>query len=273
MKKFEGLLICTDIDGTLLASDKTISKENLDAIERFKAGGGIFTFITGRMPFTASNIYEEARANAPYGCINGGGLYDPVAKKYLWRQELERSALDLVDCVDRQVDGIGIQTNTFDGAYFFHNNSAMEYFREVTGLPNIVKHYRDVDEPLAKIVFGDDDEEHIERIKDLLNSHPRASEFDFIRSEKRLYEILPPNTNKGTVLPILAKHVGVDMRRTIAVGDYNNDVGMLKAAGLGIAVANAVEEAKAAADLITVSNDEHAIAQIINDIESGKISI
>ena len=273
MKKFEGILICTDLDGTLLRNDKTISKENLDAIERFKRGGGIFTFITGRMPFTASNIYEEARANAPYGCINGGGLYDPLSKKYLWRRELDRSALDLVEYVDKNVEGIGIQTNTFDGAYFFHNNSAMEYFREVTGLPNIVNHYRDVDEPLAKIVFGDDDEEHIERIKDLLNSHPKASEFDFIRSEKRLYEILPPNTNKGTVLPILAEKLGIDMRRTVAVGDYNNDIGMLKAAGIGIAVANATAEAKAAADLITVSNEDHAIAQIINDIESGKLSI
>ena len=64
-----------------------------------------------------------------------------------------------------------------------------------------------------------------------------------------------------------------DMRRTIAVGDYNNDVGMLKAAGLGIAVANAVKEAKEAADLITVSNEEHAIAQIISDIENGRITI
>ena len=273
MKKFEGILICTDLDGTLLSDDKTISKENLDAIERFKSGGGIFTFITGRMPFTAAGIYDQAKANAPYGCINGGGLYDPTQKKYLWRQELDPSALELVDYVDSQIDGIGIQTNTFDRAYFYHDNSAMQYFREVTGLPNTVKHYRDVDEPLAKIIFGDDDEEHITRAAELLASHPRASEFDFIRSEKRLYEILPPNTNKGTVLPILAKHVGVDMCRTIAVGDYNNDVGMLKAAGLGIAVANAVKEAKEAADLITVSNEEHAIAQIISDIESGQITI
>ena len=51
MKKFEGCLICTDLDGTLFRSDKTVSKENIDAIEYFKSEGGYFTFVTGRMPF------------------------------------------------------------------------------------------------------------------------------------------------------------------------------------------------------------------------------
>ena len=61
------------------------------------------------------------------------------------------------------------------------------------------------------------------------------------------------------------------MEKTVAVGDYNNDISMLKAARLGIAVANACPEAKAAADAVTVSNEEHAIAKIISDIEQGKL--
>ena len=75
------------------------------------------------------------------------------------------------------------------------------------------------------------------------------------------------------MLPRLAEHLGIDMSRTITFGDYNNDVSMLKAAGLGVAVANATAEAKAAADLVTVSNEEHAIAKVIYDIESGRIKI
>ena len=51
MAKFDGILICTDLDGTLLKKDKTVSRENLDAIEYFKANGGYFTYVTGRMPF------------------------------------------------------------------------------------------------------------------------------------------------------------------------------------------------------------------------------
>ena len=56
------------------------------------------------------------------------------------------------------------------------------------------------------------------------------------------------------------------MKNTIAVGDYNNDIAMVKAAGVGYAVANAVDELKAVADKITVSNNEHAIARIIKEI-------
>ena len=69
----------------------------------------------------------------------------------------------------------------------------------------------------------------------------------------------------------LADILGVDARKTVAIGDYNNDVSMIRAAGVGVAVANAVDEAKAAADIVTVSNEEHAIAKIIGMIDSGEI--
>jgi hydroxymethylpyrimidine pyrophosphatase-like HAD family hydrolase len=69
----------------------------------------------------------------------------------------------------------------------------------------------------------------------------------------------------------IAEHLGIDPARTVAVGDYNNDIGMFKAAGLGVAVSNACQAALKAADRITVSNEEHAIAQIISDLESGAI--
>ena len=84
---------------------------------------------------------------------------------------------------------------------------------------------------------------------------------------------VPKGTNKGRVLPILADHLGIDMSKTVAIGDYNNDVEMLRTAHVGVAVSNAVEEAKAAADYITVSNEENAVARVIYDIEEGKLKI
>ena len=72
MGKFDGILICTDLDGTLYRNDKTISDENKAAIEYFKSEGGLFTFITGRMPDYSEEAYMAASPNVPFGCINGG---------------------------------------------------------------------------------------------------------------------------------------------------------------------------------------------------------
>ena len=273
MKKFEGILICTDLDGTLLKTDKSISKENLDAIEYFKSEGGIFTFITGRMPFTAYDMCEWIKPNAPIGCINGGGIFDYDTKSYVYTYELPRAALEIVEDVWQKLPEIGYQVNTFDAIYFPRDNSAMEAFRRATGYPYVKKHHTEVDEPMAKVVFGTESEKAMQKLIKHLSSHPMASEFDFIRSERKLYEILPKGSSKGSVLPRLAEHLGVDMKKTIGVGDYNNDISMLLAAEVGVAVANATPEAKAAADYITVSNDEHAIARIITDIESGDLKI
>ena len=270
MGKFDGILICTDLDGTLLRNDKTISKENREAIEYFKGEGGYFTFITGRMYFTARSLYEMVKPNAPIGCINGGGIYDYEKEKYLWNITLPEGARELVGAVYDAVPSAGIQMNGLDLIYFCRDNDAMKNFRRRTGSPFIEGDYRTLDVPVGKVVFGDE-VDNIPKIAEVLHNHPRSEEFDFIRSERTLYEILPKGSSKGNLLPKLAEFLGVDMSKTVAIGDYNNDISMIRAAGIGIAVANATEEAKAAADHITVSNEEHAIAKIISDIESGEL--
>lgn len=273
MGKFDGVLICTDLDGTLLRSDKSISQENIDAIEYFKSEGGYFTFITGRMPYFSKMVYDAVGANAPVGCVNGGGIYDYEKSEYLWLETLADGIIELVEHVDKNVGGIGIHLNTPDKVYYCRENSATVRYRKATGTPHLVADYKDVDEPLAKIVFCDDDEGRILRAVELLNAHPRANEFDFIRTERILYEVVPKGVNKGVALPRLAAALGIDMSKVVAVGDYYNDVSMLRAAGLSVAVANAVDEVKAVADFVTVSNDEHAIARVIEELEKGVLKI
>ncbi len=271
MKKFEGILICTDLDGTLLRDDKSISHENSEAIEHFKAEGGKFTFITGRMPYFAQGAREMVRPNAPIGCINGGGIYDFEAGEYVCAEVLPREALDLVEYAEKNIPGLGISIYTFERIYFSAENSAMEEFRRATGVANAVMPYRDITLPIAKIVFGDKNRESIKKLAEILPTHPLAENFNFVSSELTLYEILPKGISKGSILPKLAAHLGIDPKKTVAIGDYNNDIPMLRAAAVGVAVANACPEAKAAADYVTASNEEHAIARVIADIESGKI--
>ncbi|MBQ7376366.1 MAG: HAD family phosphatase [Clostridia bacterium] len=270
MKKFENILICTDLDGTLLKDDKSISRENLEAIEYFKSEGGYFTFITGRPPVSSTDIYQKIKPNAPFGCLNGGGLYDGEAKEYVWYVEMSRTVCDMLDAVD-SVLPTGIQVSTLGPVYFCKDNSAMEEFRRITGVPNLAKPYREIEEPFGKIVFADLDTNNIRALASLLASHPRADEFDYVSSEPTLYEILPKGINKGSVFPKLVEYLGIDPKRTVAIGDYDNDVGMLRAAHVGVAVANSSPAALAAADRVTVSNEEHAIARLIHDIESGEI--
>ena len=271
MGKFDGYLICTDLDGTLLRNDKQISAENLNAIAYFQQEGGIFTFITGRMPFFVDQTLAQITPNAPFGCVNGGGLYDHRKQEYLWKGLMPPHVVELIEHVDKTVPGIGIQVYTFHHVYFCQENETMEIFRNATGLPNLVCDYHDVTEPMAKILFGSESDEDIRLVEHTLRSHPMAQEFDFIRSERTLFEILPKGIGKGTAISNLVRLLNLDIRKTIAIGDYNNDISMFRAAQVGVAVANACPDALAAADHITVSNEEHAVAQVIYDLEAGKL--
>lgn len=273
MGKFDGVLMCTDLDGTLLCRDKTISRENRDAIGYFKAEGGLFTFVTGRMPFFVQDMYTAIEPNCPFGCINGGGLYSHTAGKYVWTKELPAESMELAAYAEREIPDLGVQVNLFDRIYFCRENEATARFRAVTRVPDLRGRYEDIVEPIAKIVFCVQDESHMERLAALLAAHPLADKFSFIRSERTLYEILPKDVSKGTVLAKLAELEEIDLRRTVAVGDYNNDIAMIRTAGLGVAVANARPEVKAVADFITVDNEHHAIAAIIDGLDGGRLTL
>lgn len=273
MKKFEGILICTDLDGTLLREDKTVSRENREAIEYFKSEGGYFTFITGRVPCISGSVVEKVRPNAPFGCTNGGGVFDPVKGEYVYMKTVPETVREIVEEVEKQLPQVGFQYDMADTIYFCRENDTMADFRANTGIEHICRDYRTISGPIAKIIFGTKDDAVMDRLISLVNSHPRMAEVNGIRSEHDLYDLVPKGADKGLAITELAKHLGIDIKRTIAVGDYLNDIPMLEKAGVGIAVANALPEVKAAADYVTVSNEEHAIAKIISDIEEGRLKI
>ena len=265
---FDGVLLCTDLDGTLLKNDKSVSRENLEAIEYFKQNGGKFTFVTGRMPYYVVDTLRTIKPNVPFGCSNGGGVYDHVNNEYLWTMGISKEVMELVKFVDQTFTDVGIQVITFHKTYFSKENKVMEVFRKLTGLENHVCHYMDVKEDVAKIMLGADDKQ-IPEIKKALENHPLAEKFDFVRSERFLFEILPKGICKGTAIKKLCELLNIDENKTIAIGDYDNDISMFEAAKVGIAVSNACEAALEKADYVTVSNEEHAIAKVIYDLEKG----
>lgn len=272
MGKFDGILICTDLDGTLIKSDESISDEVKEKIAYFMSEGGYFTIMTGRSPQTARKIADAIKINCPYGCTNGGGLYDHYDEKYVRVTHLAQGYKEIVKYAEKHIDGIGYQVTTEDSMFFCCENEAMERYRQRTGAKHIKGCLDDVENGAVKVVFGDVDRDRMDRVENMVKSCPGAEKFDFVRTEETLFEILPKDVNKGKALKMLCEYLNIDIRKTVAVGDYTNDVEMIKAAGVGIAVENANEDAKAASDYITVSNDEDAIARVIEDIESGKIS-
>ena len=272
MKKFEGLLFCTDLDGTLYNDKKQVSKENLDAIEYFKSEGGLFTFITGRVPLTSSEICKVIRPNAPYGCTNGAGIYDPVQDKFLWKLTIPQDVTVLVQAVEAEMPEVGIQFNTEDGIYFYKDNDTLVNFRRATGAPYLPCGLEKLQEPQLKIILGHNDGSVVDRVAELVAAHPMADRFDFVRSELALFDLLPKGAGKGTALLKMTEILGIDPAKTIAIGDYNNDISMLKNAGLSFAVANAVPQAKAAAKYTTVSNNEHAIAAVVDRLDRGEFT-
>ena len=273
MGKFDGILICTDLDGTLLNSEHKVSRENVDAIEYFKSEGGLFTFVTGRMPYYVGTTFDCVKPNIPYGCVNGGGVYDHVKNEYIWTHSMDREVLELIEHIDKVFPSVGIQVATFEHTYFCKDNSTMRWFRELTGVENLVCHYTQIREPMAKIIFGTDDGGEFEMMKRELHSHKLAEKFDFICSTPTLYEVLPKGMGKGVAIQKMCEILGFDINKTLSIGDYDNDVSMFKATKIGVAVANASPRALEAADFVTVSNNEHAVARLIYDLESGKYKV
>ncbi len=273
MKKFDGILFVTDLDGTLLKNDNTISKENIEAIEYFKSEGGKFTFITGRLPIASRRAINLVNPNAPCGCINGGSIFDHEKNVILRSVNLSRDALELVEYVDKNLPDMGIEVNAHDKIYFCKKSVATEKHRMRENHPDLTAHYYDVTDPIAKILFAHEDEKLVEKLMEMLGKHLKAEEFEFVRSATEYYEVLPKGINKGRAVLDIADLLGIDSKKTIAAGDNDNDAPMLSMAGLGVAVENASDTAKKAADYITVSNEEHAIAKIIEKLDNGEISV
>ena len=96
------------------------------------------------MPYYAQEAYRAVKPNVPFGCINGGGLYDGRMMEYVWTCGMPDGVLELVQCIDEQLPEVGIQVCCFDKTYFAKENNVMADFRRATGIPNLVCHYRGV---------------------------------------------------------------------------------------------------------------------------------
>lgn len=272
MGKFDGILLCTDLDDTLLTTDKRISDDNKKAIEYFKSEGGQFSFATGRIPYGASLMLKYIEPNAPMVCFNGAGIYDHTQKKLLWKMALPKEAVKVLEFIDKNYPFSGIEVCTEDELYFCKMNMVVEKHKEHELLPDKYADYHDLTMPWIKVLFMQE-REQVSTVRDALQNSEFVNDFDFIQSSPQYYELLPKNASKGNALLKLAEILNIPQNRVIAIGDNENDISMVKAAGLGVAVANAIPELKDVADFITVDNNSSAVAAIISMLDRGEIKL
>ncbi len=265
-------LIVSDLDDTLLSNDLTISPANLHAIAQARAQGIIFTFATGRM-FVSSLPYAkqlELPGDVPLICYNGA-LIQRIDGEVIYKNPLPHDvALDIVRyCADR-----GWTTNLYyeDVLYVNQVNPDVEYYtivarvsaNEVGDLQEFLKIGRKAPE---KILIVSPEEKNSARRELLVAEFGDAAQI--VQSKRRYLEITNANALKSTALEWLVQYLGLSMEEVLAIGDSNNDVEMLREAGIGVAVANAVPAAKSEADYLTLSNNEGGVAKAIWDFALG----
>lgn len=266
MGKFDGYLICTDLDGTLLTDDKQISAENKKAIEYFISEGGLFTFSTGRMPMGIKVVLRSVMPNAPIVCANGASVYDAESNKFLWSKFLEDKAFNLVEYIEEKCPNAGIEINDEDTIYFSRPNRLTQECRAFEEIPGDDIDYHLIPQPWKKIVFMVEADD-MQALKSALKEYEFYDEFTFLQSNTNYLEVVPNGCSKGDGVMHLAKILGIEKSKVIGIGDEENDYELVKQSGIGVAVANATPRLKSIAKWIVADNNNHAIKALIDKME------
>ncbi len=267
----------TDLDQTLLNTDKTISPENLEAINGFIDRGNYFAFVTGR-PFVDSVPFAEKygldRNGVFIAGFNGGEIWGYRDTSF---QLISSSPLSFEDAafLFTEAEKFNIHCQTYYDKYVIalHDTDILKSYtggrhlvpKAIEGLDNLLSY---LPSPPPKVVcVRDNDREGLQRFKDHVDPHIKGRLFSLFSSD-RLLEFGALNATKGAAIKALAERMNVPMENTYAAGDEENDISMIETAGTGFAVKNARKEVKDIADRVTLNDNDHgAIAEIIREIE------
>lgn len=264
MKRFDGIILCSDVDGTLIDETNIVPKENIEAISYFQAHGGKFFLATGRIPEAVPPALCGLMPDLPCICHNGGSIYDFRNNTYVATTPVSRAAIAPIEEMLERFPNSGLEVITDEGIFVVRRTHATDRhttFEKITSKP--ANSCMDVSGDWLKIVFAQEPEE-TELIQQAMADSLYHKDFSLMRTHKYYYEIFDKCANKGNALLKLCSICGIDPKQVIAIGDNDNDVAMLKAAGRSAAVANASSATKAVADMVmTKSNVACGVAELI----------
>ena len=265
-------LIALDLDGTLLDSDKQLSAENAAALARAAAAGIEIVPATGRFYRGMPQIVRELPYVHYVISINGADVYDAVRHKTVcgsgipWERAVSvMERLDELPVIyDCYQDGWGWMTQKFydQAEQFAANVHSLEMIRNLrTPVPELKACLKERARDVQKIqIFFRD----MELRANVLQSLPEAfPDLVVTTSIVNNIEINSREATKGNALEKLAACLGIPVAQTMAFGDDRNDLSMLQTAGIGVAMGNAEEEVRLAADYVTEDCNDSGVAHAL----------
>lgn len=253
-------LIAIDVDGTLLNGNHRLTRAVIEAVREAAASGAEIVLATGRGPTNSIPLLEEIGLQGTLITHNGAATVESEGRRVLHSFSIPPGAMERYIVYCRE-NGVHFDLNT---AFEMYCESSTPEADEMYGHYRVMPIRRLPDDPLPPdlvkfTAFGS---------KELMDRVQREweawdSPLKRIRSGDWFIDVQQADVNKGSALRRLAALRGIDRSRIMAVGNYYNDIDMLRFAGLGIAMGNSPDEVKRAADAVTLTNDEDGVAHAI----------
>ena len=261
-------LIIFDIDGTLVGKDHMLDPFTKDVLFWLREEGYPFTLATGKNLPATKSLADELKIELPLILVNGGMLqtrHEEMLSKTTLPMDITRQVIEICE-----VRGKDLVIYIDNGIYIkaMNENIFPVYSNVVSGLFEI----GEWDAIMSKLADANKclvvDSFVRENLIEMGKVFEKAlkGRVDILHSSTYLVEVMPKDVTKVTGIRKLAENMGIPMDKIMAFGDFNNDAEMLAAAGLGIAVENASPIAKAAADLVIGSVEEHGPAVFLKEL-------
>lgn len=260
-------LICSDVDGTLIDSKGVIREGDKAALRRAVVDMGIpFAIVSGRFRGGMHPITSQLDFEAAISCFNG--LYIEMGGEVVHNDITDKAVLlDILPKI-RQF-GCTPMAFSLDNYAMEDDDIWHEAQRKLCGLEGIIMNLdeaisREGGEAYYKILAKHKDRNVLEALS---KSFEREQELHpglkAVFSAPNILEFIPKLTDKARTVDFMAEYLGISVENVMAFGDYDNDIGMIRRAGLGICMSNGTPAAKAAADYVTASNDDCGIAKAL----------
>ena len=264
------LCIITDLDGTFLPASKVPLPRDLAAVRRFEAAGGLFTIATGRTIEASKRYPLELGLKSPMIVYNGCGIYDAAAERLLYVKGLPAEAVGYVEQVIADRPDVGCEVLCAGSTWVVNDTPIEREHIRICGVTPRSGTPREVDGTWLKVLFAMPSAD-IPAFIDYIDRCGFTG-VGFIRSESRFYEMLPQGVSKGSALTAYRSLPGMEGYTFIAVGDYDNDIEMLRAADIAVCPKNAAASAKACADIVLSRTcEEGAMEELIDRLLAGEV--